>query len=159
MGSFLRVPIARFLWRLHTSAPCEYSQSNSLACRRAPSFRMPEDRTLPIILIGAGTGIAPFRSFWQERKVEREMTKAPSGEMGVGWGELVLYFGCRQPNLDELYKNEIEQMISEKVVTSYYPAYSRRPGHKKVTLQTSVFWFLNGMFFELLVHSFFLFES
>lgn len=94
---------------------------------------MPEDKTLPIILVGAGTGIAPFRSFWQERMVEQEMNKEPTGENGTGWGEIVIYFGCRHSDQDELYRSEIDQMISKNVIKSYYPAFSRKPGQKKVT--------------------------
>ncbi|XP_076335461.1 nitric oxide synthase, inducible-like isoform X2 [Tachypleus tridentatus] len=38
--------------------------------RNAQKFHMPADRSLPIIMVGAGSGIAPFRSFWQQREVE-----------------------------------------------------------------------------------------
>lgn len=103
--------------------------------RGAPSFRLPEDKTCPIIMAGAGTGIAPFRSFWQERKIDMEMYSSPSGINGKGWSKMVLYFGCRQKNIDDLYKTEIEQMVREKVISAYYPAYSRELGQKKVYIQ------------------------
>jgi len=85
-------------------------------------------------MIGAGTGIAPFRSFWQERKVEKEMLQTPKGINGYGWGKMVLLFGCRQPDLDELYRNEIDDLLKEDVIQSYYPAYSRIPNRKKVNV-------------------------
>lgn len=100
--------------------------------QRAPSFRLPDDKTLPIIMVGAGTGIAPFRSFWQERKIDMEMMPIPTGVNGNRWGEVVLYFGCRQFGLDELYRNEIDELIKDNVITSYYAAYSREPKSKKV---------------------------
>jgi sulfite reductase alpha subunit-like flavoprotein len=80
-------------------------------------------------MIGAGTGIAPFRSFWQERKVDMEMMQTPNGN---GWGEFTLYFGCRQSAQDQLYAKEIEQLAKEKVISSYHVALSREPGQKKV---------------------------
>lgn len=83
-------------------------------------------------MVGAGTGLAPFRSFWQERKVDKDMINVPKGQMDRGWGEMILYFGCRRSSEDELYKREIEQMLKEGVITSYYPAYSREPEFKKV---------------------------
>ena len=44
---------------------------------RAPLFHLPEDPTLPLIMVGPGTGIAPFRSFWQQRKIDKEMLPTP----------------------------------------------------------------------------------
>jgi len=38
---------------------------------------------------------------------------------------MVLYFGCRHSSLDELYNNEIKDLVETKVITSYNPAYSR----------------------------------
>lgn len=86
-------------------------------------------------MVGAGTGIAPYRSFWQERKIDREMSQDPEGVNGRGWGPMILYFGCRQRVIDELYKDEIEQLIKERVITAFYPAYSREPGQKKTYVQ------------------------
>ncbi len=83
-------------------------------------------------MVGAGTGIAPFRSFWQERKIDMEMMQVPSGANGTGWGKLYLYFGCRQSKLDELYSNELEQLVKEKVITNLYLAFSREPSKRKV---------------------------
>lgn len=38
----------------------------------APSFQLPKNKKAPCILVGPGTGIAPFRSFWQQRLYDRE---------------------------------------------------------------------------------------
>ena len=97
--------------------------------RKAPSFYMPLDQSVPIIMVGAGTGIAPFRSFWQERKMQMKEDTSNSN-----FEELTLYFGCRRSNMDELYKKEIEQMIKDNVITSRYTALSREPNQKKVIL-------------------------
>ena len=86
-------------------------------------------------MVGAGTGIAPFRSFWQERKIDMEMMPTPQGINGTLWGEMILYFGCRQAKVDELYKNELDQLINEKVITELHSAYSREPGKPKVYVQ------------------------
>jgi sulfite reductase alpha subunit-like flavoprotein len=82
-------------------------------------------------MVGAGTGIAPFRSFWQKRKQDMENESVPSGQ-NKGWGEMVIYFGCRQCRIDELYRSEIDNLLRKKIVTSYYGAYSREPNFKKV---------------------------
>ena len=102
--------------------------------REAPSFRLPEDRTRPVVMVGAGTGIAPFRGFWQERRKELELFGNANG-----WGEMVLYFGCRQSKIDELYREEIEQMVKENVITSFYTAFSREANSKKVKVKLKFF--------------------
>ena len=106
---------------------------------RALSFRLPSDKTSPIIMVGAGagTGIAPFRSFWQERKIDMDMMQVPTGSNGKGWGQMYLYFGCRSPKIDELYHDELSILLKEKVITQLYLAFSRVPNKKKVCISFS----------------------
>lgn len=86
--------------------------------RKAPSFHMPSDVSLPIIMVSAGTGIAPFRSFWQERLIQKKKGKKV--------GEMYLYFGCRLPNVDELHKNEIEEMENKGIITECFKIFSQK---------------------------------
>ncbi|KFV46549.1 Nitric oxide synthase, inducible, partial [Tyto alba] len=65
--------------------------------------------TKPCILIGPGTGIAPFRSFWQQRLYDLE-------KKGVKGGDMTLLFGCRQPDMDHIYKEETEEMKKKGVL-------------------------------------------
>ncbi len=76
-------------------------------------FRLPEDTDKPIIMVGPGTGIAPFRAFLEERKV--------SGAKGANW----LFFGNPHEELDFLYKDELTQMQEEGVLTKLDLAFSR----------------------------------
>uniref|UniRef100_A0AAR2M090 Nitric oxide synthase, inducible n=1 Tax=Pygocentrus nattereri TaxID=42514 RepID=A0AAR2M090_PYGNA len=83
-------------------------------------FHLPPDPTTPTILIGAGSGIAPFRSFWQQRLKESPM---------------MLVFGCRDADTDHLYKEETFNMRENGILKSITPAYSRQSGHLKVYVQ------------------------
>ncbi|KAI8981092.1 cytochrome P450 [Pilobolus umbonatus] len=81
------------------------------------TFNMPEDPMTPIIMIGAGTGLAPFRGFLQERKAQLEKY----GKIG----KAILFFGCRRSDMDYIYRNELEQYVKEGVLNNLYPAFSR----------------------------------
>ncbi|ORX54663.1 hypothetical protein BCR36DRAFT_581547 [Piromyces finnis] len=72
---------------------------------RESSFKLPRDTTLPIIMIGPGTGIAPFRGFIQERMWEIRQNKTV--------GKTILFFGCRNRNQDYLYREELESLCNE----------------------------------------------
>ncbi len=79
------------------------------------AFRPPEDPTRPIIMIAAGTGIAPFRGFIEERAV-----RAARGE---SVGPALLFFGCDHPDVDFLYAAEL---AAWRDVVEVLPAFSRK---------------------------------
>lgn len=95
--------------------------------RGAPSFHLPKDQA-PCILVGPGTGIAPFRSFWQQRLFDLEHTGHESCPM-------ILVFGCRQSEIDHIYKEETIQAKNKNIFKELYTAYSREPGKPKKYVQ------------------------
>ncbi|TMK46534.1 MAG: cytochrome P450 [Alphaproteobacteria bacterium] len=107
--------------------------SNYLAGRRAgdtvhatvretkAGFRLPDDSSLPIIMIGPGTGLAPFRGFLQER--------ADRKNKGTSLGAAMLFFGCRHPDQDYLYADELKAFAADGV-TELHTAFSRGDGPK-----------------------------
>jgi len=76
-------------------------------------FRLPTDGNTPIIMVGPGTGIAPFRAFLEERRA--------TGAPGRNW----LLFGDQQAACDFLYREELETMQAEGVLTRLDLAFSR----------------------------------
>ncbi|KAH6986579.1 FAD binding domain-containing protein [Ilyonectria destructans] len=79
----------------------QYNGTHLLAHLRRSDFKLPLDQSKPIILVGPGTGVAPFRAFVQER--------AYMARKGEDVGETVLFFGCRKRDEDFLYEKEWEQ--------------------------------------------------
>ncbi len=82
------------------------------------TFRVPDDDALPMIMVGPGTGIAPFRAFLQER----QMRKAS----GANW----LFFGDRNAATDFIYKEELETMMDQGILTRLDLAFSRDQAEK-----------------------------
>lgn len=76
-------------------------------------FKVPADGSRPLIMVGPGTGIAPFRAFLEERKA--------TGATGKNW----LYFGDQKGASDFLYREELEAMQSTGVLTRLDTAFSR----------------------------------
>ncbi|PIT43530.1 assimilatory sulfite reductase (NADPH) flavoprotein subunit [Snodgrassella alvi] len=81
-------------------------------------FRLPEDGNTPIIMIGAGTGIAPFRAFMQQRDA--------NGDAGENW----LVFGNQKFTDDFLYQTEWLQYRKSRLLTRYDFAWSRQSNEK-----------------------------
>jgi cytochrome P450 / NADPH-cytochrome P450 reductase len=84
-------------------------------------FRLPADSTVPVIMIGPGTGLAPFRGFLQERAAQKAK--------GSTLGPAMLFFGCRHPEQDYLYANELKGFAADGI-TELHTAFSRGDGPK-----------------------------
>src|SRR5258705_1203476 len=84
-------------------------------------FRLPDDAAVPVIMIGPGTGLAPFRGFLQER--------AHRKAQGAKLGPAMLFFGCRHPEQDFLYAEELKAFAADGV-TELHTAFSRLNGAK-----------------------------
>ena len=86
-------------------------------------FRMPTDTTTPLMMISAGTGIAPMRAFIQER--------AAIKDAGVKQlGPAMLFFGCRNKHKDFIYKKELEEWERQGIV-EVKPAFSKPDSGEK----------------------------
>ncbi|WP_336987058.1 bifunctional cytochrome P450/NADPH--P450 reductase [Altererythrobacter aquiaggeris] len=83
------------------------------------NFRLPDDPGVPIIMFGPGTGIAPFRGFLQQRDYLQKN--------GRTLGEAMLFFGCRHPEHDYLYRDEIAD-YEQRGIVSVQAAFSRHDG-------------------------------
>ncbi|XP_046719546.1 nitric oxide synthase, inducible-like [Silurus meridionalis] len=95
---------------------------------RSSRFHLPPDPSSPTMLIGAGSGIAPFRSFWQQRFHDMKTT----GLKGI---PMTLVFGCHAVDMDHLYKDEALDMRVNGTLKSIIPAYSCQAGLPKVYVQ------------------------
>lgn len=168
-----------------------FDQATYFLCYRAQTFHLPEDGTVPVIMVGPGTGIAPFRSFWQQRQFDIVNTSAPkprtldltpdsspliqrrnfaftrgdspettpptphrsfggssslqrqllsekeqdenaSQPSSGKWGEMLLFFGCRNSTQDYIYKDEMAKAKNDGALTEIWTALSREPGQPKV---------------------------
>jgi sulfite reductase (NADPH) flavoprotein alpha-component len=90
--------------------------------QKTHAFGLPADPSVPIIMIGPGTGVAPFRAFLHERMA----TKAP----GRNW----LFFGHQRRDRDFFYEDELAGMKAAGVLTRLSLAWSR-DGHEKFYVQ------------------------
>lgn len=84
----------------------------------SPHFRLPADNSLPVIMVGPGTGIAPFRAFLEER--------GATGATGKNW----LFFGDQRRATDFLYHDQIISWVEKGHLTRLDTAFSRDQAEK-----------------------------
>lgn len=104
----------------------KYSPQRLWVLIKASTFRLSVDLKTPVIMIGPGTGIAPFRGFLQERSHLRSLGKTV--------GPSYLYFGCQDRNKDFIYKDELQAYVKDGTLNGLYTAFSRE-GPTKVYVQ------------------------
>ncbi len=84
----------------------------------AKHFHLPENPDTPIIMVGPGTGVAPFRAYLQEREV--------TAAKGKNW----LFFGAQHVNCDFAYEEDFDKFMKEGILTRLDCAWSRDQAHK-----------------------------
>jgi NADPH-ferrihemoprotein reductase len=98
---------------------------------RRSKFKLPITGKTPLIMVGAGTGLAPFRAFLSERcQVQK---------IGKEIGHMILFFGCRNPDEDFIYRDELEEMqkiLGDKL--RLVTAFSRQEGSPRRYVQDRV---------------------
>lgn len=101
--------------RIHKGVCSHYLQNmkvGSLAqaiIRKAENFKLPQDPSRPIILVGGGTGIAPLRAMIEERHYQKNVLK-------LNVGPNLLFFGCYHEKEDFLYAQELKTWQKEGIL-------------------------------------------
>jgi sulfite reductase (NADPH) flavoprotein alpha-component len=124
VGEEAHLLIAKVAWDSHGRARKGVASTDAAERRRVgatlpisvkpnPHFRLPADPDAPIIMIGPGTGVAPFRAFMQEREA--------TGARGRNW----LFFGARRFTHDFLYQLEWQDWLKSGVLSRMDLAFSR----------------------------------
>ncbi|KAM7390577.1 hypothetical protein PAMA_008647 [Pampus argenteus] len=83
------------------------------------TFRAPSDPSVPFIMVGPGTGVAPFIGFLQQREKERQQNPE------VVFGETWLFFGCRHKDRDYLFREDLEGFLSSGTLNHLKVCFSR----------------------------------
>ena len=110
----------------HLEAGIEGSTVFTFVRKPTIPFRPPANPHAPMIMVGAGTGMAPFRGFLQER--------ADLKRQGAPIGQSILFFGCRDSATDYLYADELAAFEAAGV-TELQVAFSREPDQPRTYVQ------------------------
>lgn len=108
---------------------------------RSSHFKLPSNPAKPVVMVGPGTGLAPFRGFLQERRAIRDPHAAAAtanamngnGHLANGnghapataLGPAVLFFGCRTRKGDYIYEEELADYVKAGDLTNLHVAFSR----------------------------------
>ncbi|ESP01628.1 hypothetical protein LOTGIDRAFT_225295 [Lottia gigantea] len=91
-------------------------------CRNNQHFRPPTDLSRRVVFIGPGTGVAPFIGFLAHRQHQRQLV-----DKDTTYGDTWLFYGCRHPNKDFLFEEELERYKETGVLTKLCVSVSRDP--------------------------------
>ncbi|MGQ8875179.1 assimilatory sulfite reductase (NADPH) flavoprotein subunit [Paenibacillus sp. TSA_86.1] len=98
---------------VHLAERIESGDTLPVYIQHNPNFKLPENPDTPIIMVGPGTGVAPFRSFLGERE--------ETGAEGKTW----LFYGDQHFSTDFLYQTEWQRWLKDGVLTKMDVAFSR----------------------------------
>jgi len=152
---YLEIQCASLLSSSTTQNPLQ--TSIPIFPKASDDFRLPKSLSTPLILVGPGTGVAPFLGFLSHRsclmkekkqmeaeaeqgtwrggfEIEEKLNEVklnPGSRPNNGNGaKSMLFFGCRWPDHDYLYKAELQQFLLNKTLTSLHSVFSRAPSQE-----------------------------
>ncbi|XP_026056801.1 methionine synthase reductase isoform X2 [Carassius auratus] len=101
--------------------------------RPSSTFHLPADPSVPVVMVGPGTGVAPFIGFLQQREKEREVYREAT------FGEMWLFFGCRHKDKDFLFREELERFVHNGTLSHLIVCFSRDEPDAAGTVSTPTY--------------------